>query len=280
MRVEETKAANIQRLIHLAFITNKYNFRKSEQWAMDVLTIHCQAPSKGSLTSICLTCSASTLEALIELCVRCGRQKLRLEIEKKWLKRLSNGELPVLHALEVGERLRLDSFLGQAYYDYAIKAGHQPASRLDQDATALEAPFSLGPDLPIIHRLRLNVGLVSLMFVGRAIEEGLQRDLRAFPTSPGQPTCTAHGHQKNCIPVLEKALKVLPEFNKTSSMTDVIRTLDHLIKKCSAKKGEPVCGVISSLENTRSKIQKALGEHFQVRQSLESEAASHESGPR
>lgn len=168
-RKQDTTEADMPQLLHLAFITNKYKFSTTEKWVTDIILHHCRN-TPGRL-NFAFTCTPECLELLFDIAVRCDQNELREEVETKCLERFKAGELSAAFVLDLGERLQLRSFLGNAYYAHLMKLCSSSKRSPDEVAPPIPVGRAVArsmsidtADLAPIHSQRLYAGFISLSY--------------------------------------------------------------------------------------------------------------------
>ncbi|KAK7048637.1 BTB domain-containing protein [Favolaschia claudopus] len=104
--------ANDLQLINLARIAHKYQFRSTENWALNSLTAY-HSSTVGSP-------SVQNLVQITELSILCDCKALLNAAVAKWKRLLGEGRA-VAVAINVAERLNLRSLLGISYYQMMLK---------------------------------------------------------------------------------------------------------------------------------------------------------------
>ncbi|KAJ7606567.1 hypothetical protein DFH06DRAFT_240104 [Mycena polygramma] len=108
--------ANIERLVAVARMSNKYCLSSFETWALGIVWIHCRS-DRDYLNG----CAENMLGEIYEAAAAWGRQPADLcsLVEQKWLSRLRRRDLQLRHALDFGEAHGMQAFLAEAYYQQA-----------------------------------------------------------------------------------------------------------------------------------------------------------------
>ncbi|KAF8235069.1 hypothetical protein L208DRAFT_1258941 [Tricholoma matsutake] len=140
--VAMTAKADDPRLIHLARITHKYQFRSIETWALETLaTYYSTSPASPSI---------QITTQLTELAVLCDCSELLSAAISKWKRILGEGEA-ISSAIVIAERLNLRDLLGLAYHTMMLKG---------RDV------WNSDPHLTRSHRVHLLSGYYTLSHIG------------------------------------------------------------------------------------------------------------------
>ncbi|KAH9847926.1 hypothetical protein C2E23DRAFT_846287 [Lenzites betulinus] len=128
-----TPAANLDRLITICEMTNKYNFTSTESWAVGALFtvvtgLHSPPPPQYRLSH----CSSAWMRRLLEVAHLCGHEPLRQLVAKRWSERIGARDLRPIHALEVAAQTGEAALRDWAYYVQLLELGP------DFDAGVLE----------------------------------------------------------------------------------------------------------------------------------------------
>lgn len=130
--------ARVPRLVHLARIAHKYQFKSTESWALEILTaFHASAASTISLQS---------LVQVTELAVLCECSGLLDVATVKWKRLIGEGRA-LSTTILMAERLNLRDLLGLSYHSMMLK-GRQV--------------WDLDPHLTRSQRIRLLSGYYAL----------------------------------------------------------------------------------------------------------------------
>ncbi|RPD62269.1 hypothetical protein L226DRAFT_568929 [Lentinus tigrinus ALCF2SS1-7] len=209
LQAYNTPAANVERLLTIAEMTNKYHFASTEAWAVDALYnvisgLHGRPQQQYELGS----CSSAWMKRLLEVALLCGHKPLSEYVVDKWVERIHKHDLRPVHALEIADRSRIRRLQGAAYYVQLREMGdafdpgvtedgtEYARSQLGATATALAANGEDGNSqkktgtpavLTPAQRQRLLSGHWSLT--------RLWEQLRASPPKFQRPDgCTYHQH--------------------------------------------------------------------------------------
>ena len=117
LQIYNTPAADVDRLLTIAEMTNKYHFASIEKWAVNALYnvisgLHGPPQQQYELGQ----CSSAWMKRLLEVALLCGHNELRDHVAKRWVERIIQRDLRPVHALEIAERSGVKSLLGYAYY--------------------------------------------------------------------------------------------------------------------------------------------------------------------
>ncbi|KAJ7581905.1 hypothetical protein C8J56DRAFT_1168509 [Mycena floridula] len=154
IRRQESDDANVERLMSLAVISNKYNFITLEKWSAEVILHHCSK-------SYIISCPLGQLDVLAEIAVRAEPELPQLvgTLRLKCLDRLllKSDNRAVSHALDVGETHGWREFQGHLYFREAVQICSNPCS----EASLSTAP-STAAELTDAQKRRLMIGCYSL----------------------------------------------------------------------------------------------------------------------
>lgn len=265
-----TPDANPTQLVALARITNKYQFRSLEQWALgalngyytragafdDMPTTHPPSlplgplPAHGGSTA---PQGPPSLMQLTELAALCERIDLLEAAVARWKRLIGEGKDLAL-AINVGERFNLRSMLGLAYHAMMLKG---------------KASWDTDPSLTRDQRVRLLCGYYSLG--------------KLWDTLPGSAPIVTHGprcaSQQRCNKSFGNVWKMILE-----SSTQVIQTLQRedvlgkilvaeSMMKALAKDEIPAQGFLDGMQHCKEnalfavsmkfrEIKESLADHF------------------
>ncbi len=109
--------ANLERLLTIAEMTNKYQFTSTETWAVDALYnvisgLHGAPQAQYDLDG----CSSLWMKRLLEVALLCQHITLRNHVAERWVKRIISRDLRPIHALEIADRSGIRQLQGYAYY--------------------------------------------------------------------------------------------------------------------------------------------------------------------
>ncbi|EIW59153.1 uncharacterized protein TRAVEDRAFT_122112 [Trametes versicolor FP-101664 SS1] len=119
-----TPEGNVDRLLTICEMTNKYHFASTESWAVDALYnvvsgLH-GPPQQQRHPS---QCSSAWMKRLLEVALLCGHEKLRTLVATRWVNRIVTRDLRPIHALEIAARSGEGSLAGYAYYTQLLEMG-------------------------------------------------------------------------------------------------------------------------------------------------------------
>ncbi|KAI0755085.1 hypothetical protein C8Q80DRAFT_1142848 [Daedaleopsis nitida] len=117
LQVYNTPAANVERLLTIAEMADKYHFASIETWAVDALYnvisgLHGPPQPEYELTH----CSSAWMKRLLEVALLCGHTPLRNYVADRWVERILARDLRPVHALEIADRSGIRRLQGYAYY--------------------------------------------------------------------------------------------------------------------------------------------------------------------
>ncbi|KAF7298650.1 BTB domain-containing protein [Mycena indigotica] len=113
---QNESGADISRLVSVANMAHKYMMPSYEAWALYMIHIHGQAPH-----NYFDTCSQEMLYRVFEAGLDGGRDDICVLVEARWIPRLRKDELRLRDALDFGEKHGRRGFLGEAYYQQALR---------------------------------------------------------------------------------------------------------------------------------------------------------------
>ncbi|KAI0700363.1 hypothetical protein C8T65DRAFT_657830 [Cerioporus squamosus] len=281
LQAYNTPAADVERLLTIAEMTNKYHFASIETWAVDALYnvisgLH-GPPQKQYQLGLC---SSAWMKRLLEVALLCGHEPLRNYVADKWVERIRTRNLRPVHALDIADRSRLRRLRGYAYYVQLLEMGDSfdpgvtedgeqyARSRLTATATALAGANAsmdaMGTPAVLSReqRQRLLSGHWSLT--------RLWEQLRVSPPKFQRPDgCTYHQH--GC---LQTWATVWRDVGKTETTlrfppVDVLGRLEamreqlymHADLSCALT---PQCKrtALDALKVTMREVQEGLADHF------------------
>ncbi|EPQ54673.1 hypothetical protein GLOTRDRAFT_130023 [Gloeophyllum trabeum ATCC 11539] len=241
--------ADIDNLITVAEITNKYHFASVETWAVDALHDVLSGTYGLPQTDLAI-CDSALMARLLETAILCNHTRLRSLIVSKWTNRILLRDLSPTLAIVLADRHMLRSLQGIAYYVQLMEMG--------SDLSKLKADKALSRD----QRARLLSGHWSLV----KLWDRLRVTAPAFERSDG---CTFHNH--GCLKVWEDQWLEAGKNEKTLSYgsADVLGRL-RCIKEHLMMNGEivlrltPQCrkAAVESLWRTIKEVEDGLADHF------------------
>ena len=125
LQIYNTPAANMDRLLSIAEMTNKYHFTSIETWAVDALYnvisgLHGPPQVQYELGH----CSSAWMKRLLEIALLCGHMALRNYVAERWVDRIVARDLRPIHALEIASRSGVRRLQGYAYYVQLLEMGN------------------------------------------------------------------------------------------------------------------------------------------------------------
>ncbi|KZT19975.1 hypothetical protein NEOLEDRAFT_1076570 [Neolentinus lepideus HHB14362 ss-1] len=249
LQAYNSASADVDNLITIAEITNKYHFTSVETWAVDALHNVLSGVYGKSQTDLA-TCDSTLLARLLETAILCNHTRLRSLIVSKWSNRILLRDVSPALAIVVADRHALRSLQGIAYYVQLMEVGCDPQK--------LTADTTLSRD----QRTRLLSGHWSLV----KLWDRLRVTAPAFERSDG---CTFHNH--GCLKVWEDQWLEVGKYEKTLaySSADVLGRLrcmrDHLMMTGEiVLRLTPQCrkAAVDSLWRTIKEVEDGLADHF------------------
>ncbi|KAI0631961.1 hypothetical protein C8Q77DRAFT_1059613 [Trametes polyzona] len=124
LQAYNTPAGNVDRLLTICEMTNKYHFATTETWAVNALYnvvtgLHEIPPPQHHPDH----CSSAWMKRLLEVALLCGHGKLRELVAKCWVDRIITRDLRPIHALEIAARSGERHLAGYAYYVQLLEMG-------------------------------------------------------------------------------------------------------------------------------------------------------------
>ncbi|KAI0648190.1 hypothetical protein C8Q79DRAFT_954211 [Trametes meyenii] len=124
LQAYNTPAADMDRLLAICEMTNKYHFASIETWAVDALYsavsgLHGPPRQPYHLAH----CSSVWMKRLLEVALLCGHAKLLEFVAANWVDRLLARDLRPVHALEIAARSGNKHLAGYAYYVQLLEMG-------------------------------------------------------------------------------------------------------------------------------------------------------------
>ena len=285
LQIYNTPAANVDRLLTIAEMTNKYHFASIETWAVDALCnvisgLHGAPQPQYELRH----CSSAWMKRLLEVALLCGHTALRNYVADRWVERIVARDLRPVHALEIADRSGIRRLQGYAYYVQLLEMGENFDPGVVEDgkqysrsrlSTAVAGPNGNGDDgtsastpagtpATITHeqRQRLLSGSWSLT--------RLWEKLRTTPPAFQRPDgCTYH--QQGCVSTWRVVWRDVGKAEGTlkHAAGDVLGRLRameeqlfmHADLSCALT---PQCkrGALVALKTTIKEVQEGLADHF------------------
>ncbi|KAI0662005.1 hypothetical protein C8Q70DRAFT_1043238 [Cubamyces menziesii] len=119
-----TSAANINRLLTICEMTNKYNFASTESWAIDtVYNVLSGLYGPPQRQYDLATCSSAWIRRLLEVAILCGHKRLIEYVSSRWADRIMARDLRPVHALEIAARGGSSKLAGIAHYVQLLEMG-------------------------------------------------------------------------------------------------------------------------------------------------------------
>ncbi|KAI0369370.1 hypothetical protein BV20DRAFT_946171 [Pilatotrama ljubarskyi] len=124
LQAYNTPEANVDRLLAICEMTNKYHFASIEAWAIDALynviaRLHGPPQQRYDLAH----CSSEWMRKLLEVALLCGHDKLLNLVTNRWVDRIVARDLRPIHALDIAARCGKEKLLGYAYYVQLLEMG-------------------------------------------------------------------------------------------------------------------------------------------------------------
>ncbi|TFK87481.1 hypothetical protein K466DRAFT_586332 [Polyporus arcularius HHB13444] len=285
LQTYNTPAADVERLLTIAEMTNKYHFASIETWAVDALYnvisgLHGPPQKQYQLGS----CSSTWMKRLLEVALLCGHEPLRNYVADKWVERIRKRNLRPVHALDIADRSRMRRLQGYAYYVQLLEMGdgfdpgvtedgeQYARSRLGATATALAAvnasADSMGDRLgtPAVLSHEQKQRLLSGHWSLTRLWEQLRVSAPKFQRPDG---CTYHQH--GCLQTWATVWKDVGKTETTLRFppVDVLGRLEamreqlymHADLSCALT---PQCKrtALDALKVTVKEVQEGLADHF------------------
>ncbi|KAJ8482932.1 hypothetical protein ONZ51_g5062 [Trametes cubensis] len=119
-----TSAANINRLLTICEMTNKYSFASTESWAIDtVYNVLSGLYGPPQRQYDLATCSSAWIRRLLEVAILCGHKRLIEYVSSRWADRIMARDLRPIHALEIAARGGSSKLAGIAHYVQLLEMG-------------------------------------------------------------------------------------------------------------------------------------------------------------
>lgn len=234
IQLQNDRGADLGRLVAVATMGHKYTLPSFEKWALGIIWIHCQ-PGRDYLDD----CSQDMLCRIFEAAEKGGRQDLCSLVEKRWLLRLKNRQLPLRHALDFGEMHGRRAFLGNAYYQQVVDM----KSFLPNTDESLAADFSQS-DLTHEQLHRLLSGYCSIALAWQKIRK---------TTIPLTPRCHKSYHEDSFV---KKILRDDSDPDRGLDMLKELEAANDRFKYNDCKCGQPL------LKTLVSTFSLSIPDHF------------------
>ena len=186
-----SNAVDVDRLLTIAEMTNKYHFTSTSSWAMSALCEVTECPPQPWRATRAMHrpfvpawCTAPTLRRIIEVAHLCGHQMLCDHVAEKWVELILVGWANPVHAMAVADEYGLARLKGTSYYetlllcDDALEYVYEPV-----DGGERGEPPALSP----AQRAGLLSGFFSLVRRWEALRA-------TAPTFTKPDGCTYHAH--------------------------------------------------------------------------------------
>nr|VWO95803.1 Eukaryotic translation initiation factor 3 subunit G (eIF3g) (Eukaryotic translation initiation factor 3 RNA-binding subunit) (eIF-3 RNA-binding subunit) (Translation initiation factor eIF3 p33 subunit homolog) (eIF3 p33 homolog) [Ganoderma boninense] len=117
LQIYNTPDADVERLLTIAEMTNKYHFVSFEAWAMDALYnvisgLHGTPRAQYELGR----CLSMWMKRLLEVALLCQHTKLLNYVAERWVERIIDRDLRPIHALDIADRSGIRELQGYAYF--------------------------------------------------------------------------------------------------------------------------------------------------------------------
>lgn len=303
LQIYNTPAANVDRLLTIAEMKNKYHFASIELWAVDALHNVLSGLYGDPQPQYDLRyCSSAWMKRVLEVALLCKHDALRNYVVERWVERIFARELRPVHAFEIADRGGIRRLLGCAYYVQLLEMGDSfdpgviedgkqySRSRLrtvtialngdgnGNDGTSMSAPTSTAASLTCEQRERLLSGAWSLA--------QLWETLRTTPPMFQRPDeCKCH--KQGCLSTWRVAWREAGKAEATLKHRsgDVLGRLramqEQLVVHENLSSLTPECrrSALAALKRTIKEVQEDLADHFsnltfvQLKESVESNVA-------
>lgn len=259
-------------LLRIIIISNKYNFSSYESWATSTIKDQCLDNNSPFLD----TSSPDILSYSLDIAVVCNFEALRITAQNVWIRRLKTDGLPIVDALQAGEKHGLRDFQGMAYYNQ-LQIMNSAKLLPAEGSTAMLYVDPTNSLLPM-DKLRLYAGHWSLSkyweyFSSRPAPTLPQSNLNACQTLAinGECTRTWPTYWKNSL------LKVTSTTAEHTAIVDVLEKLELLEKEFESPSASPghfpysyfgtICTHCKALAKNyvtqiREEVRTTLGDHF------------------
>lgn len=269
--VKQTTASGVDilRLLRIILISNKYSFSSYESWATSILADHCLNNGSRYLD----TCQPDILSYTLDIAVVCNFEALRTAVQKAWIRRLQSDGLPVVDALQAGEKHDLRDFQGMAYY-YQLQIMNSSKSQPEEGGTAMLYTDPTD-SLTVMHKLRLYAGYWSL---SKYWEHFCTRPI---PTLPRTQQCQTLALNDECARIWStfwrNSLTKVSSMAEYAVVVDVVERLELLQKEIESPSASAnhfsysyfgtICSHCRTLAKnyvaqTRDDLRRTLGDHF------------------
>ncbi|KAI1785492.1 hypothetical protein LXA43DRAFT_899785 [Ganoderma leucocontextum] len=280
LQIYNTPDANVDQLLTIAEMANKYHFASIETWAVsalyNVLTgMHGPPQPQHELGH----CSSAWMKQFLEVALLCGHTALRDHVAERWVDRIVARDLRPIDALEIADRSGIRRLQGYSYYVQLFEMGDnfdpcvvEDDSRLDtafavassngngDDSTSASARKGTSVSVTREQRERLLLGHWSL--------SRLWEKLRTNPPKFKQSeACT--NHQQQCLSTWKQVWWDLGKSESTLKHPswDVpgrLRAMQRQLFMTVDIQLTPQCyrGLTVALKATIKEVQEGLADHF------------------
>jgi len=270
VKQNSASAVDVLRLLRIVIISNKYHFSSYESWATSTIADQCL--NKGS--QYLDTCPPEILAYILDIAVVCNFEALRIAAQNTWIRRLKLDGLPVVEALQAGEKHGLRDFQGMAYYNQ-LQIMNSVKLQPMAGSTAM---LYIDPtnSLTAMHKLRLYAGYWSLSKYWDHFSS------RPAPSLPRSDACQTLAINDECARTWSTywrnaLLKVSPSTGEHTVVVDVLDKLELLQKEFELPTSTPghfpysyfgtVCSncrmsVKTHVSQMREELRRTLGDHF------------------
>ena len=274
VQVYNTPTADVDRLLTIAEMTNKYHFTSTEGWAVGALNNVIRGRHGPPQPQYELShCSSQWMKRLLEVALLCGHTELRDYVAERWVERIIARDLRPVHALEIAERSGVRRLEGYAYYIQMLemdddftpgvaedgkKFQRSQIWRLASDGEDVHTPAVLTP----AQRQRLLSGHWSLT----RLWERLRVNPPKFERSDG---CTYHQH--GCLATWAQLWRDVgkSEITIACASADVLERLKRMEEQLIVHQDlsmalTPQCKrrALLALKATTKEVQDGLADHF------------------
>ncbi|KAG6332004.1 hypothetical protein ID866_7089 [Astraeus odoratus] len=229
---------NLNRLIDVAKISNKYSFKATELWALDAIQKHIEKkpspllniplgfPFSTNPPASALRDSKAQISRLIRLAQTCAHQKL-LDTMVSLLRQLMSSSLHFSYlAMTLADELNLKELRGHAYMEVLQKSMFLSGRNSDGSAM-VEGDIqetAEGRDRLVVSPIQQHRLLAGYYRLSKTWDR-----LRAVPLAfEHAPSCGANWHQHSCM-------QSWIEFWKEKTRADVVLSVDaaHVVERLS-----------------------------------------------
>ena len=124
LQAYHTPDGDVEQLLMIVEMTDKYHFSTIEKWAVNVLFnvmsgLHGPPQAQYGLDS----CSSVWIKQIAEIALLSGHTELFNYVAGQWVDRIIALDLRPIHALEIADRASIRRLLGYAYYFQLLEMG-------------------------------------------------------------------------------------------------------------------------------------------------------------